>query len=239
MRTHDEVEEFKAKAFQRYVLRCKKCGGKDAACECRKKFNIVVAAYEGCIPQDFWWTTEDDVTNNVVVFEQTVKPYIRNMNKALRRGYGLVFLGDNGVGKTYFISYILMSAIRKGKSVYFTTMPDLDFNIKRGFKDGIFEERLQWMLTSDFLAIDELGKERAKKDNQYMDAQVERIMKRRLDDNYPMLLATNMDDDSLDVAYGPTVASMLSGKFQMVTMEPGDFRASLREKMVKDMGYED
>lgn len=238
MRTEEEVADFKSRAFQQYVLKCKACKGKDVDCECRKKFSVSVAAYEGCIPQDFWWTMDDDVTNNRAVFDQTIVPYVAKIKTALRNGYGLLFLGDNGVGKTYFISYILMEAIRKGRTVYFTTMPDLDYNIKRGFKNGVVEERLRYMLTSDFMAIDELGKERAKADNTFMDAQVERIMKRRLDDSYPMLLATNMDADSLDKAYGPTVASMLTGKFQAVMMEPGDFRSSLQKRMVKEMGYD-
>lgn len=238
MRTEEEVADFKSRAFQQYVMKCKTCDGKEVDCECRRKLAIASAAYEGCVPQDFWWTRDGDVTNNRAVFDYTVVPYVRKIKTALRNGYGLVFLGDNGVGKTYFISYILMKAIKKGRTVYFTTMPDLDYNIKRGFKNSKIEERLRWMLTSDFLAIDELGKERAKKDSTYMDAQVERILKRRLDDSYPMLLATNMDANSLDKAYGATVASMLTGKFQMVTMEPGDFRGNLRKRMVEEMGYD-
>jgi DNA replication protein DnaC len=239
MRTKDDVETYKANLFRKYVLGCEKCdSGRNQDCVCRKKMNLAASAYEACIPQDFWWIRETQVINNRNVFERVVNPYVNKLRQALKHGYGLVLLGDNGVGKTYFISYILMEAIKRHATVYYTTMPDLDYNLKRGFKNPEIEERLNWMLTSDFLAIDELGKERAKLDNKYMDAQVERILKRRLDDNYPMILATNMDSDSLDQAYGVTVASMLSGKFEIVTMEPGDFRASLRDKMVYDMGYD-
>jgi DNA replication protein DnaC len=94
------------------------------------------------------------------------------------------------------------------------------------------------MLTSDFLAIDELGKERSKSNNNYMDSQIERIIKGRLDDNQPMLLATNMDLETLEKAYGPTISSILLGKFRVVMMEPGDYRVRLRERMVRNMGYE-
>jgi hypothetical protein len=71
-----------------------------------------------------------------------------------------------------------------------------------------------------------------------MDSQIERIIKGRLDDNQPMLLATNMDLETLEKAYGPTVSSILLGKFQAVMMEPGDYRAKLRDRMLKEMGYE-
>ena len=239
MRTEDEVNDFKARSFHKYIIGCKKCGGNDFECPCRHNFNIAISAYEGCVPQDFWHIQPSDITHNKDIFTQVVLRYVKRLNRALSRGYGLAFLGDNGVGKTYFISYVLMEAIKQGRSVYYTTMPDLDFNIKRGFKDKEIEDRLAWLLTSDFLAIDEMGKERAKADNKYMDAQVERILKRRLDDSNPMLIATNMDLEKMGKSYGATVTSMLAGKFQAVTMEPGDYREKIHEEMTQEMGYEE
>ena len=238
MRTKEEVENFIFLHKMKFVYGCKICKGKNPNCKCSIRHKIAVEAYESCIPQDFWWINDDDIDHNKDIFENTVKVYVKNINKALNGGYGLLFIGDNGVGKTYFISYVLMEAIKKGRSTYFTTMPDLDYNIKRGFKDQAIERRLRLMLTSDFLAIDELGKERSKSNNDYMDSQIERIIKGRLDDNQPMLLATNMDLETLEKAYGPTVSSILLGKFQAIMMEPGDYRARLRDRMVREMGYE-
>ena len=100
MRTEDEVADFKTRAFRQYVLKCKTCKGQDVNCDCREKHSIAVAAYEACVPQDFWWAKDDDVTNNRLVFDRTVVPYVKKIKTALRNGYGLLFLGDNGVGKT-------------------------------------------------------------------------------------------------------------------------------------------
>lgn len=237
MRTVEEYEDFRSRAYYKYVAKCKVCGGKSSDCECHVKFDIACAAYEACIPQDFWYIKPEDVKHNKEIFTQVIQQYTSKLTTALKRGYGLIFQGDNGVGKTYFISYILMEAIKRGRTAYYTTMPDLDFNIKRGFDDNDLAERLQWMLTSDFLAIDEMGKERAKSSNKYMDGQVERILKRRLDDSNPLILATNMGIDEMKKAYGATVGSMLSGKFQALTMAPGDFREIVHDKMQTEMGY--
>lgn len=240
MRTKEEVEQFEFLHKMGSVYSCKICKGKDSRCSCRMKHNIAVSAFEACIPQDFWWINKDEIDHNKDVFKNIVEVYVDNLNKALNRGYSLLFIGDNGVGKTYFISYILIEAIKKKRSVYYTTMPKLDLNIKRSYRKehtGI-DERLQYMLSSDFLAIDELGKERVKEDNKYMDAQIEGILKSRLDDNMPMLLASNMDLESLEEAYGPTVSSMLLGKFQVAIMEPGDYREKMKKRMIEDMGYE-
>lgn len=237
MRTQQEVENFRAAAFMKYVMKCRNCKGDDFSCKCRSKQEWAVSAYEACIPQDFWWSKKEDVTHNVDVFQDIVLPYVKNLKIALRKGYGLLLLGDNGVGKSYFISYILMSAIKAGRTAYYTTMPVLEKDLKKGFRNEELADRLEWLMTSDFVAIDELGKERVKNSNDFMDGQVESFLKTRLDDNMPMIIAANMDVNSLEKAYGPTVASMMSGKFQIATLTPGDFRKKIRKKMIKEMGY--
>jgi DNA replication protein DnaC len=167
---------------------------------------------------------------------------VDNLRQALKRGYGLVFLGNNGVGKTYFISYILMEAIRQNYSVYYTTLPQLDYNIKAGFDDYKLQKRLDLMLTSDFLAIDEMCKEKHKTTIStnvatFMDTHVERITKQRCDDSMPTLMATNVNFKTLLGTYGESVASIIEGKFRPVTMMPGDYRKKLALKMNKEMGY--
>jgi DNA replication protein DnaC len=199
---------------------------------------MAVAAYEACVPRDFWSVRAKDITGNREVFDGVVRKYARRLDTALKKGYGLVFLGDNGVGKTYLISYVLMKAIRAGRSAYYTTMPQLDHDIKRGFSKSKIEEHLAWLLTSDFLAIDELGKEHYKPgQTTFMDTQIERILKQRCDDSLPVLLATNLDHEALIKSYGPTVGSIIAGKFQAVAMEPGDYRVKMAKRMTGDMGY--
>jgi len=238
MRTPSEVEEYTQRARQAIVYGCARCQGVDADCDCYKRYNEVVAAYEACVPRDFWNIKPQDVDHNFEVFRGVVIKYIEQLQTALNRGYGLVFLGDNGVGKTFFISFILMTAIRTGKSAYYTTLPQLDYNIKRGFNSPEVEEQLRWMLTSDFLAIDEMGKEKYKADpSTFLGTQVERIFKQRCDDSMPVILATNMDFEALIDAYGPTVGSIISGKFQPVMMKPGDYRRKLAKRMGDEMGY--
>ncbi len=242
MKSEPEVEAYKAEAAKR-VYACSKCEGNlGSDCECVHRFLFNVDAFEACIPRDFWSIQPSDVEFNTEAFKRYVLPYTEKLTKAHRNGYGLLFSGANGVGKTMFMSFILARAIRRGKSAYYTTMLQLDHDIKRGFNDPSVQERLDWMLTSDFLGLDEMGKEQFKAINQssnFMKAQIERILKQRFDESKPVLMATNLSTTALGKAYGDTVLSIINGKYQQVIMEPGDIRKRLAERMAADMGFDE
>lgn len=224
MRSQEEIEEVRKKIYS-----------KDWDEE-KKRFYM--EAFEGCVPIEFWKIKKNDIKQNVDVFKKFILTYCKKLKTAHQKGYGLCLLGNNGVGKTYFISYILTKAIKKGKTVYYTTMPELDFNIKRGFDDYKLSRYLQMLLTSDFLAIDEVGKEKTKNGKQtFMDSQVERILKKRFDDAMPVLLGTNLSFHNLSKTYGSTVESIIQGKYQIVQMGEGDYRKVLAREMNKDMRY--
>lgn len=238
MRTPDECEEYKQLALQRRS-KCRLCQGKNAGCQCLTEAVVKSGAYEACVPMDFWGYGPKSIKHNKPQFDQSVEPYVKRIKTARLNGYGLIFLGDNGVGKTTFISYVLMQAIRAGMTSYYTTMPQLDYDIKRGFNSKEHAERLELMLSSDFLALDEMGKERFKGDNDtYMRTQVERILKRRFDNSLPVLMAANADMEEVNKLYGNSIASIIGGKYKTVMMEPGDFREQLQGQMDKDMGYD-
>jgi DNA replication protein DnaC len=242
VKTESEVEAFKAEA-SKLVSDCPKCDGslENLKCDCVRRFHFEVEAFEACIPQDFWYITTDQITHNVGVFERYVKSYVKRLSVAQRKGYGLLFSGSNGVGKTTFMSYILANAIRRGRSAYYTTLLRLDHDFKRGFDDTEVRARLEFMLSSDFLCLDEMTKEqfRALDKPAWIRTQIERILKQRFDENKPVLMATNAGGAQIKEVYGPTIASIITGKYQIAMMEPGDVRATLGKAMSKEMGWDD
>jgi len=235
MRLPDEVADFATNARARYLGRCR-CDPK--RCLCHEKLRVAVAAYEACVPQIFWNVKEGDVEFNKRVFQHEVTTYVNNLNMALKRGYGLLFIGANGVGKTMFMSYILMKAIKAGRTAYYTSMPQMDYDVKAGWGNKALEQRLRWLLTSDYMAIDEIGKEHGQSGS-YSDVQLERVLKKRCDDALPTLIATNMPYDQLVRRYGNTVGSMLIGHFRVALLEPGDYRGKMQGRMTSEMGYDD
>ncbi len=222
MRTADELERFNVQLAQ-------EVGDNELL------LGYYQQCYEACIPKLFWDVESDHVTHNKGVFAKIVRKYCARRKRALRNGYGLLFVGDNGVGKTMFISYILTQMIKRGNSVYYTSLPQLDIDIKRGFNDRDAERRLSQYVSSDFVAIDEIGKEHFKSDS-YLNMRFELLLKTRHDDGDPTLLASNMDYRALCDMYGASIESMLEGRYVTTSMASGDFRKTIQAKAKRDLG---
>lgn len=197
------------------------------------------ACFEACIPRTFWNVRGEDVTYNTAVFSAVVVRYRKRLRRALRRGYSLLFVGDNGVGKTMFASYLLTQAVKRGFTAYYTTLTQLDADIKRGFRDREADQRLQAMLESDFVAIDEVGKERSKTAtiDSFTTAQFESFLKRRYDNGEPVILGSNAAHSDLCKMYGATIESMIDGRYQVVSLDPGDCRRSHKTQMKRAMRF--
>lgn len=237
MKSEDDVDEYRRRLYYKRVLMCPKCAGDSPRCSCHESYETTLAAYEACIPRQFRGMKAEDIEGNSRAY-QSICQYVKNIRVAHKHGYGLILCGDNGTGKTMLCSHLLMCAMRAGRTAYYTTAPQLDLDHKEGFGDAEKARRLSYMLTSDFVVIDELGKERAKHSNKYMDAQMERLIKQRVDNAWPTILATNLQLLELQQAYGDTVKSMLTGKFYVIRTQPGDYRLKQRADMVREMGYD-
>lgn len=217
MKTEAEIESFRASL-------------KDAS----KKSEYKVRLYEGCVPQEFWHVKRTDVAHNVEAFNTFVLPYRQRIKTAYKHGYSMLFTGDNGTGKSMFMSYLLCRAVQHGYSIYYTTLKQLHSNLTNfGDKPGM--SQLHHLLNSDFVGIDELGKEHTKSD--FLLSELEDMLKFRYSEALPTLLASNYSYDQLCDTYGPTISSMWEGRFQHVVMESGDFRRKAKSGMRTKMGY--
>lgn len=237
MRSEQAVEDYEIDMNSK-KLDCKICNGIDPKCECRKKAYLDVMKYEACIPIDHWNATSRVITHNVQVYNNIILKYADKLKVAYSRGYGLILIGEPGSGKTTFLCHVLVRAIEKNYRPYYTTFARLEHHLKMGFNDPKAARRLEVMLGSSFVAIDDMGKENYKGGDSYFRAQFERILRDRYEDRNPTLLATNSTPDVWKETYGASVESILSGKFVLAYMDPGDMRKSkeLKDKMEEEFG---
>ncbi len=246
VKTQAEIDNFDARARTR-MLSCELCGGASLSCMCRKRFMYEARCFEACIPESFWWADRSDVHYNCEIFDDLIVGYVRNVPEAHRSGAGLFLYGTNGCGKSMFLSYILTRIARSGKfSCYYTTMPQLAKDISSTWNDrtGEAARRLAYYQSSDFVVIDELGKDSKNKlGDSHARQELERWSKERFDKVQPTLWASNVAPSDLEVdpergGYGETIISVIEGRCNVAGMEPGDFRKDrLRTDIGKRMGW--
>lgn len=229
MRTAEEVEDYEIDARGRALST--PAGDPDG-----REVRVEIKLFDSCIPRDFLFMKREAITHNVEAFERYVLPFCEKARDAYKHGYGLLFLGENGTGKTSFISWILRHVCAETKhNAFYTTALEIDHLYTHRNRDIV--HRLDEVLERDFVAIDELGKERFREGDSKARLHVERILKMRFDEQLPTLLATNANVEELEGAFGKSLMSIIEGKYEVVEMKPGDFRKTLGERMRKTMGY--
>ena len=225
MRTDEEIEEYNIRT------RTAMLDG-DLTQEEQK---LQVQMFAACIPDSFWKVTPEQVVGNRWLFDNCIVPYSNQLRKAWRNGYGLICVGDNGVGKTMFLCYILKVALQKGYSAYYTTASELDNQLKWAMDDPSRKSGIEVVVMQDFLVLDELAKEQYKAGDSWIRTQIERVIKGRYDAGLPTLIGSNANCHQLGKAYGASLASLFHGNFKQVIFDPGDHRKKQREKLDKDL----
>lgn len=215
------------------------------SCECKLTWRVEWMAFEAGIPSDFVHWDPSTIDTNVDVFEGAIRPWptVENLHsifvkrKPIR---GIYLYGENGTGKSTFLSWILMELIRRTQfTVYYTTTLRLIADYKRTFgrseQHAMLGKRLASMLARHVVVIDELGKETYRDGDSFSRLELETIFRDRTDHPggpRPLLLGSNKDLEALGLVpdrggYGPTIKSIITGHMLPVAMEPGDRRIQL------------
>lgn len=177
------------------------------------------------IPRLFFNATLDqyDIEPDI---KQLFKNYLDNLPSMLSDVINLVLYGTNGSGKTYLACLIIKEAYRERYSSFIVTFQRLiDMHFKK--EDKYFQERLQEIIESDFLVIDEIGKESRSNKSDYNVAILEEILRTRDTLGRPTILCMNLlldEEDGFYEQYGSSVTSLVEGNFVKIKFTGKSFR---------------
>lgn len=189
-------------------------------CKCSKKFTKAMSLIEANIPEDMWRinrkgnVVEDERVKDLtlrrsVSLKKTIEKFMNSLEVMRKKGYGFVFSGPNGTGKTFFGCKIIIYALRKGYTVHYIMFYDFIEMLKE-FDDDFVYSVIDEMLAVDFLFIDELGKEY--KTSQFVLTNLEKLLKNRRSKKKPTIFATNMTQEEIRKKYGPSVESLVESR---------------------------
>jgi DNA replication protein DnaC len=150
---------------------------------------------------------------------------------------GLLFLGPPGTGKTHLMVALLRKLCEKGADAVFLDYQELLRQIQNSYNPAAHTreyELLQPVLSSDIVAIDDLGNNRI---SDWVEDTVTYIVNHRYSRNLPTLFTANLSEErmegvagqrvtqpSFEERLGPRVASRLREMCRFVEMKSADYR---------------
>lgn len=131
----------------------------------------------------------------------------------------LLFSGESGAGKTFFMACIARAAIEKNASVVYKTA----FTLAKQFEDDRFsrsedaDAELERCAKCDLLLIDNLGTETT---TAYTASALYQLLNRRIAAKHPTILATAMNIDEIAARYGSHMSARLRSDFILLPVYP-------------------
>lgn len=152
--------------------------------------------------------------------------YIRNLHDMYDDRMNTCLYGSNGSGKTFLASLVVKEAYRLRYSSSITTMANLIDLTFKPHKSPEDLEKLKMYKESEFLVIDEVGKENFTKTGSNINL-LEEILRNAVVNGQVVFICTNLPlegDGGLYKQYGASIKSLISGSFTKLEFDNDDYR---------------
>lgn len=137
-----------------------------------------------------------------------ISRYIKYIHDMYEDCVNLTFYGKNGNGKTFLTSIIVKEAYRHYYSSFRTTVARYISVLWKSDKDEKDYQLIDRIKNTEFLVLDELGKEpNTSKGNELI--ALDELMKYREEQGFPTIICTNLNLEDVKKNYGATFNSMI------------------------------
>jgi DNA replication protein DnaC len=153
------------------------------------------------------YRTDRSPREQIQALRQVCEQYVNQFDEPRQRN--LLFVGPPGTGKTYLMACVANALLDQGRSILYTTAPDL------------FEIMNDLVFHADLLLVDDLGTEPAAA-SRYAD--LLGIIDRRTGQNLATVISSNADPAALRDTYDERLLSRLMGSFAIYRFFGPDVR---------------
>lgn len=208
-------------------------GGKDCICtkKSKRKYRLMCSN----IPKHYYGVSFDDFRAKNDVGFKKVLSYVENLDNARKKGIGLhLYSKTPGTGKTLLGICVLLAAIKKGHSVWFTSLEQLSEDIKAGFTDHKKAALMNWvMFSTKFLMLDEISKVQ---NTAWKDSRVNDLIQRRVNDGLSIISTDNLGIDQLSTKFPEHLVSRFAGtQIEISLSSKLDFRKEVKRKNLEKL----
>lgn len=140
-------------------------------------------------------------------------PLVKRVRAPMENGDSITLIGNTGCGKTHLAISALRYGIDTGRillGAIFIPVPELLLKIRATFRNGANETEedvIDRYSHCPFLILDDLG---AEKTSEFSIATLELILDRRIRDNRPMIITTNLTLEEIEGKLSARIASRLA-----------------------------
>lgn len=168
-----------------------------------------------CIPEDFAeksFETFDADTDELKQALDLCKRFVAGWDKARAGGYGLLFFGNPGTGKSHLAVSILKELIPQGVTGLYTRVSDLIGYIRAQWRpdsETSSYAAVRRYVDLDLLVLDELGVQSGTANEQ---ALLFEVIDARLSENRPTIFLSNLKPKQLAPVIGERLVDRIKGK---------------------------
>lgn len=219
-----------AKEKARLIDTCPKCHGLSFTCSCYHEYDVEVRKVRANIPMKYRKADLNQLkAKEAAKPVETLKSYIAKLKENREKGNGLYLWGSKGTAKTYSGCAVIIQALGKGYSAYYTTLDScIDNLIRNKANSANFATLLQ---TVSFLLIDDIGYtyRPAKDEVAYVDYLLDRIMRQRCNELLPTIATSHLSITDLEEtnSSGSRISSIIKEHMRRVQFSGPDFRSRL------------
>lgn len=112
----------------------------------------------------------------------------------IERRESILFLGDNGVGKSHLAQSLALKACQGGYKTYYTTCSELINDLNAGVYEKTLDKRMRKYINPQLLLIDEMGHDRLELQVVKEAHLLFKVIDQRYKDKKPLIFTTNIDE---------------------------------------------
>lgn len=199
-----------------------------------EEFKVYLEMWRSNVPLKYWEREISDVTDPNV--RRVIEQYVEKIDKAIAKGIGLYFHGNQGTGKTLAACLILKEALRRGYKVYFTMLTE----VLEKYCDGRYDRdaRTQFaehILGADILVLDDIDKGYISDKTTFIDSAYDYVLRTRSNNNLPIIFTSNMKKEQFTaqkgLSFGSSMFSLLTEHSKDVMVTGKDRRKSIKQEL--------
>lgn len=164
-----------------------------------------------------------------------IKKYTDNIAEFSRQGMGLYLSGDIGTGKTMLANLVMKWLVHQGYTCFATTFAQMIEMYTAGWTD---KDEKAWFqrkfLNSQFLLLDDIGKERDTK-IALNETTFDAVLRQRVSNGRPTFITTNLTAGDLQDGYGASILSLIKEQSLEEIVAGQDYRPKANERRVAEV----